>query len=209
MGDMPSFGELTPSALDSLVMFLSDPVAAGRPVGPATKEAALPAAVSSVRTGAPIRYWTGYGLSPAVIDPPWSTITAYDLNAGTIKWRVPLGDAPQAAASFGGHDRGVFMERNGAVVTAGGVLLIATKDEGELRAYDKDTGRVLWSAALPAGSEGVPSVYEVAGREYVVVCAASSKGGAPITESQMAQRVSPATGPITRAYVAFALPTQP
>ncbi len=177
MGDMPSFSQLSPSALDALVTFLSDPAAAGRPLDPASKRAAVPDHVGTDGSGAPVRYWTGYGLSPAAIQPPWSTITAYDLNGGSVKWKVALGDAPQAASSFGGHDRGIFMERNGAVVTAGGVLFIATKDEGKLRAYDKDTGHVLWSATLPAGSEGVPAVYEVAGREYVVVCAASSKGG--------------------------------
>ena len=44
----------------------------------------------------PSRYKTGYGNEPYVIGPPWSTITAYDLNTGKIKWQTPFGDLPQA-----------------------------------------------------------------------------------------------------------------
>jgi len=213
MGDMPAFGELRPSGLDSLVAFLSDPGAGGRRPGSTAesstvKEAGPPVSETKDGAGAVVRYWTGYGLSPAAIGAPWSTITAYDLNEGTIKWKAPLGDAPQAAASYRGQNRGIFMERNGAVVTAGGLLFIATKDEGVLRAYDKDSGQLLWSTPLPAASEGVPAAYEAGGREYLVVCAASSKGGAPVTEAQAASGDTLAKAPVHRAYVAFALPVK-
>lgn len=207
LGDMPAF-RLPPGALDSLVAFLNDPAAVPLPLPSSGIRAAPPVAIVPEGTQAPVRYWTGYGLSPAAIDPPWSTITAYDLNQGIIKWKMPLGDAPQAAPSYRGQDRGIFMERNGAVVTAGGLLFIATKDEGILRAYDKDDGRLLWSTPLPAASEGVPAVYEAGGREYLVLCAASRKGGPPVTEAQMAARDPLAAPPVHRAYVAFALPAR-
>ncbi|HMF74387.1 MAG TPA: hypothetical protein VK604_01875 [Bryobacteraceae bacterium] len=32
------------------------------------------------------------GLSP--ISPPWTSLTAYDLNQGIIKWTMPLGEVP-------------------------------------------------------------------------------------------------------------------
>ena len=72
-------------------------------------------------------------------------------------------------------DTGIMMSRNGPVVTASGLVFIATKDEGKLRAYDEESGKVLWETDLPAASEGVPAVYEVDGREYIVICAASAK----------------------------------
>ena len=101
-------------------------------------------------------------------------MTAYDLNRGVIKWQVPLGNAPQGA-SENLKDTGIMMSRNRRVVTASGLVFIATKDEGKLRAYDEESGKVLSETDLPAASEGVPAVYEVDGREYIVLCAASAK----------------------------------
>jgi quinoprotein glucose dehydrogenase len=82
------------------------------------------------------------------------------------------------------------------VVTSTGLLFVNTKD-GMIRAYDADTGEMLWCAALPAGTEGLPAMYEVHGREYLVVPAAAPQvsGG---------QQYGPKTG--GRAYVTFALP---
>jgi quinoprotein glucose dehydrogenase len=148
-----------------------------------------------------VRYWTGYGLQPAIISPPWSTITAYDLNRGVIKWQIPFGDAPQAAADKL-KNTGIMLPRNGPVVTASGLIFIATKDEGKLRAYDQDTGKVLWEVNLPAASEGVPAIYEVDGREYLVVCATSPKEA----EVPKDGPPPPTVEPVHRSYIAFALP---
>ena len=39
------------------------------------------------------RYVTdGFGLYPTIVNPPYTTLTAYDLNSGTIKWQIGLGD---------------------------------------------------------------------------------------------------------------------
>jgi quinoprotein glucose dehydrogenase len=52
------------------------------------------------------RYYTGYGYETVAINPPWSTLTAYDLNKGTIKWQVPFGDNPAAGPNQGKELRG-------------------------------------------------------------------------------------------------------
>ncbi len=123
------------------------------------------------------------GLAP--IGPPWSQLTAYDLNTGTIKWRVPNGSVTELAAQ--GHaDTGAHMPRGGVVATAGGLLFVATASDRKVRAYDQDSGKVLWDKDLPAGSEGVPAVYEVSGREYVAICVAAGNG-------QAATRIAPDT----------------
>ena len=68
-----------------------------------------------------VRYYTDWGLypdQPYIISPPWSQVVAYDLNAGTIKWKVPLGQ-DAAAAAQGAKDTGAFMaEHHGIIVTS-------------------------------------------------------------------------------------------
>jgi len=109
------------------------------------------------------------------LSPPWFQLTAYDLNAGTIQWQIPYGTVPSLAAQ--GHaDTGVVQQqRGGPVVTASGLILAATNDK-KFRAYDADTGKVIWETDLPASAEGVPAVYEIGGREYVALCVAAGNG---------------------------------
>jgi glucose dehydrogenase len=153
-----------------------------------------------------VRYYTDWGLypnQPYVIGPPWSSVVAYDLNAGAIKWKVPLGQDAQAEAE-GARDTGAFMaEHHGMIVTSTGLIFIAASD-GKVRALDEDTGKVLWTATLPAGSEGIPAMYEASGRQYLVVPASSkinSGGGHPGGHTLPAVRTD-----LPRGYVVFALP---
>ena len=144
-----------------------------------------------------VRYTSGFnlvtasnGLSP--IGPPWSSLTAFDLNEGTIKWKIPLGDVPELAAK-GIHDTGSHYPKVGPVVTAGGLIFTGTRDR-KVRALDAETGKTLWEQEVGAALEGIPAVYEAGGREYVVFCAAAQAGLTPATQSA-----------IKGAYVAFAL----
>jgi quinoprotein glucose dehydrogenase len=125
-------------------------------------------------------------------------MTAYDLNNGTIKWQVPYGSVT-ALAEQGHADTGVISQRGGPVVTAGGLIFTATNDK-KLRAWDEDTGKVIWEANLPAASEGVPAVFEMGGREYIAVCAAQGNGPA-VSLPGFTQ-----TPQTAGAYVVFALP---
>jgi quinoprotein glucose dehydrogenase len=135
--------------------------------------------------------FTSTGL-PAIA-PPWSSLTAYNLNEGTIKWKIPLGDVPELAAK-GFKNTGSVFPKVGPVVTAGGLIFTATRDR-RVRAFDEDTGKVLWETELDTALEGIPAVYEFRGREYLVVCAAAQA------------EVNPASqGKIHGAYVAFSLP---
>jgi quinoprotein glucose dehydrogenase len=151
------------------------------------------------------RYYTRWGLypdQPFVISPPWSSIVAYDLNKGIIKWKVPFGQDAKAAEE-GATDTGAFMaEHHGMIVTATGLIFIAASD-GKLRAYDEETGKTLWTVTLPSSSEGIPAMYEVNGRQYLVVSASSN----PNTAGR--GRMT-GTGPgQIKGYIAFALPQRP
>jgi quinoprotein glucose dehydrogenase len=226
---MPSNNDLTPPDLASLVAFLENPGATpargGRGAGPGRGSSA-PAGPVVASGGAPggrtvppgraggmvgpdypsgikvpeVRMYTGYGMNGLIVKPPYSTLTAYDLNTGTIKWQIPAGGDDARAVSEGAKDTGYISQRTGIITTSTGLLFQAGGD-GRLRVYDADTGRVLWTADLPAGSRGIPAMYEVNGRQFFVVNAtAGIEGGSRSTRGE--------TRP-ARGYVAFALPERP
>jgi quinoprotein glucose dehydrogenase len=195
-GEMPAFPHLETRAMGELYRFLArggSGQQAQPPSGPVVATGGAPGAKRPETTpnrwnpngygllypegvSAPTaRYFIpgGWGLGyPYLIKPPWSTITAYDLNKGSILWQVPIGEDRDAAAE-GGKNTGVpRSQRNGMIVTSTGVLFCTAKD-GKIYAFDADTGKTLWSATLPMGTEGLPSLYEVDGRHYLVVCATS------------------------------------
>jgi quinoprotein glucose dehydrogenase len=96
--------------------------------------------------------------------PPWSTLSAVDLDQGTIKWQVPLGSMAL------GLIRGL-PALGGPIITAGGLVFIAAARDQYLRAFDIDTGAELWRAKLPAGGQATPMTYMADGRQFVVIAA--------------------------------------
>lgn len=189
-GSMPAFSKLSAADLNALVAYLQHPERGGaitREDHPSTSNSSE---ITHYVSGFGFMF-TSSGISP--ITPPWTSLTAYDLNEGTIKWHIPLGDVPELA-SKGITGTGSMFPKVGPVVTAGGLIFTGTRD-GVVRAIDEDTGKVLWEKQLDAAIEGIPAVYEINGSEYVVFCAAA----VPQIHS-----ASPVT--VHGAYVAFALP---
>jgi quinoprotein glucose dehydrogenase len=147
-------------------------------------------------------WYTSNGLP--TISPPWTELVAYDLNEGTIKWRVPDGVSPELA-TMGITNTGSVRPRNGPVATAGGLVFIANSQDRFVRAYDEDTGAILWQYELQANPEGIPAVYEIDGREYIAFAAGAARGtyGDPMSQNP-AQRKE---GKIeAQGYHVFALP---
>ncbi len=138
------------------------------------------------------------GLS--AIGPPWSQLTAIDLNTGTIKWQVPDGTVP-GVASQTNDVTGSFFPRGGVLVTAGGLVFVATSSDRKLRAYDEDNGKIVWEKDLPAASEGIPTVYEVNGREYLALCVSGGNG-------LMARGILAPQPGAAGQYIVYALPAK-
>ena len=111
---------------------------------------------------------------PAV-KPPWGTLNAINLNTGEYSWKIPFGEYP----ALGQHDTG-SENYGGAVVTAGGLLFIAaTNFDKKMHAFDKTTGKLLWQADLPAAGNATPAVYELNGKQYIVIACGGGKSNAP------------------------------
>jgi quinoprotein glucose dehydrogenase len=203
-GAMPPFASISGEAMTDLIAFLTNPESAppgsGVPGNVLTEriEPDYPAGV----TPPPSRYKTGYGDEGYVITPPWSTITAYDLNAGKVMWQTPYGDLPQAGPSD--KLRGNVFPRSGFVVLASG-LIVFVDNQAKLYALDKDTGKVIFTRDMPNSAIGVPAVYEVDGREYILFPLLGGPGF-PAGAKLAPGGVNPSYGP--KRYVAMALPTK-
>ena len=152
----------------------------------------------------PNRYMTDYGVLASFTKPPYTTLTAYDLNTGEIKWQVPNGDHPPTMRAGGPPNTGGVAARAGIVVTKGGLVFHAGGD-GKVRAYDEDTGQVLWTGTFNGTTGGVPVGYEAKGRQYFVIIA--SQGGARGGGGGRGAPQEPPTDPTTPiGVIAFALP---
>lgn len=122
------------------------------------------------------------------IKPPWGTLNAVNMNTGELVWKIPFGEFDElkekGIPATGRENYG------GPVVTAGGLLFIGASSDGKLRAINKRTGKILLETDLPAAGVATPSVYEVNGKQFIVIACGGSKWG----------------GGSSDAYVAFALP---
>ncbi|MGA9853722.1 MAG: pyrroloquinoline quinone-dependent dehydrogenase [Gammaproteobacteria bacterium] len=107
------------------------------------------------------------------VKPPWGQLAAVNMQTGKIKWQVPLGNALFNHWNLGVPNLG------GPIVTAGGVLFIAATMDDDIRAFDVETGKMLWQYHLPAGGQATPMTYSVGGRQYVVIVAG---GHGPLTK---------------------------
>jgi quinoprotein glucose dehydrogenase len=112
--------------------------------------------------------------------PPFGALVAVNLGTGAIAWNVPLG-------TMGGFPGSPNL--GGPIVTAGGLVFIGATLDRQLRAFDVETGKELWSTPLPAGARATPMTYEAGGRQFVVIAAG---GGGPFG--------------VGDAIIAFALP---
>lgn len=103
--------------------------------------------------------------------PPWGHLTAIDMNTGEFRWRTVLGVVdelmekglpPTGAPSMGG-----------SMVTAGGLVFIGASNDSRFRAFDKDTGKLLWETRLPASAHANPMSFvgKKSGKQFVVIAA--------------------------------------
>src|SRR5215471_11220444 len=148
---------------------------------PALLKLLRPGEMRAGRRGAPPelvregRYVTdGFGLYPTIVNPPYTTLTAYDLNAGRIEWQIGLGDDLRLASQGITGTGTAATTKGGIIPTATGLLFVSAADR-KVHVYDAATGRQLHELPLGGATSGSPSMYELGGRQYLL--ATSVPGG--------------------------------
>ena len=150
------------------------------------------------------RYVTeGFGLYPTIVSPPYTTLTAYDLNKGTIGWQIGLGDDLRLVGQ-GIKGTGTAASIKGGIIpTAAGILFVTAADR-KVHVYDSSSGKELCQFPLGGATSGSPAMYEHDGRQYLLVTASPAAGRSGGREGAAGSLPEPA-GPV--GIVAYALPT--
>jgi quinoprotein glucose dehydrogenase len=137
----------------------------GAPMGP-------PGLIAGTPFGIEQRILLGPTMIPCT-RPPWATLVGVDLAAGEIRWTVPLGSIDKLAPfplpplTWGAPISG------GPIATAGGLVFIGATGDARLRAFETETGKEVWSTALPTSAHANPMTYRAGGRQFIVVAAGS------------------------------------
>ena len=130
--------------------------------------------VSDWVAGGPGIGWGGpQGLS--INKPPYSKITAIDMNTGEHAWEMPVGQASEELrthpalqgvdlSNVGGRSRAIMMVTRSLLLAAEG-----SSGRPILNALNKRTGEVLGSVDLPAPSQYGMMTYMHEGKQYIVV----------------------------------------
>ena len=124
--------------------------------------------------------------------PPFGELVAVNVNTASIAWRVPLGVFDDLKARGFGATGTPNM--GGTIALADGVIFIGGTIDRRFRAFDAETGTLLWETTLEASAHATPMTYQGRdGRQYVAIAA----GGGGILRSEPGSQI-----------VAFALPAE-
>jgi quinoprotein glucose dehydrogenase len=152
----------------------------------------------------------GFGLFPTIIKPPYTTLTAYDLNGGTIAWQKGLGDDLRLVKQGITGTGSAATVKGGMVVTGSGLLFVTAADQ-KVHVYDEANGTELATLPLGGPTSGQPSMYESGGRQYLLVTASSEHAtpvasAAPTAPTRADAPAVPPRAPT--GIVAYALPSR-
>ncbi|MGK0222612.1 MAG: quinoprotein glucose dehydrogenase [Limisphaerales bacterium] len=189
-GRMTAFPNIPESKISDLLSYVStlDPNST-EPLDTSATDATTVSQLEPFRSG----YHHFFSDNGLVGPPPWSKLMAWDLNTGDVLWEKPYGNVI-ALEARGITGTGSLFPTNSLSASAGGLLFSTTNDR-KIRAWHSGTGEVLWSADLSADPGGIPAIFQVAGRQYVV--ATATRGDRDAYGRKGAY-----------AYIAYALPIE-
>jgi quinoprotein glucose dehydrogenase len=114
--------------------------------------------------------------------PPYSQLVAFDMDAGTKLWHVPVGEGPRDHPALQGLElppMGNFEKLGGPLLTKSLLFIGQGFETNRLGAYDKDTGEELWWMQLPSRFHAAPITYLVDGKQYIVMSVGGGARGEP------------------------------
>ena len=138
------------------------------------------------------RRWIAGPRGLPLFKPPYGRITAIDMNTGDHVWMVANGDGPRDNPAIAHLDlpklgvpgrpaplltgsllfmgEGLTNQRPGGRIPFDMPVEIATNSGGPwFRAYDKQTGDIVWEVELDAGTTSPPVSYIHDGEQYILV----------------------------------------
>jgi quinoprotein glucose dehydrogenase len=188
---MPSFSQMTNQEKEPLLAFILDSEEK-EPTGPIKNNETAAKSAPSILDEIPF-VMTGYNKFKDEngypgIKPPWGSLNAIDLTTGKLIWKVPLGEYPELKAK--GIPVTGTENYGGPVVTKGGLIFIAATLDSKIRAFDKNSGEVLWEHDLPVPGYATPALYNIKGKQYIVISCGGGKLGSKSGDE----------------YIAFSLP---
>ncbi|MFN2444533.1 MAG: PQQ-binding-like beta-propeller repeat protein [Vicinamibacterales bacterium] len=129
---------------------------------------------------------TGGGLNVQglpLVKPPYSRLTAIDLDKGAFRWQVPFGATPDNIRNHPalqgltlpplgrpGNNVGTLVTKTLVIAGEGTFGPTPSGQRGAmLRAFDKMTGEEVGALYLPAPQTGLPMTYMLDGKQHIVV----------------------------------------
>jgi quinoprotein glucose dehydrogenase len=116
-----------------------------------------------------------------IMKPPYSVVSAINLDRGDLQWQVPFGETPDNIRNhplLKGKDIGNTGQRGNNSVLVTKTLLVlgdaqitsGTHPRGAMmRAYDKATGKQVGAVWMPAPQSGGPMTYKWQGKQYILI----------------------------------------
>lgn len=98
------------------------------------------------------KLWLGGAFKVIPDEQQWGNITAVDYNTGKIRWKVKT-EQPMI----------------GGILATGGGLVFTGEGNGWFRAYNSESGELMWQDKAEAGVNAPPASYNVDGDQYIVV----------------------------------------
>ena len=152
-------------------------VARNIPIPPRGDDGEIPIALDTTHENIPYReFWRPLsieGLPP--VNPPWSNITAYDLDEGEISWQVangagPLGHQLLASVKHQLPNLGALNANPGILVLPDLLIMGHGGNPSTLKALDKKTGEEIWSTELIGAFDSpAPITYLLGNQQFIAI----------------------------------------